>query len=382
VALLVALAADFGVAAEPPPAPKPAVQTGGQPQPIATVQLKPGEVPKIEFDQPMFEFGRVPSGKDVLHDYWFTNTGTGPLEILAIKPSCGCTTMGEFDRVVQPGRKGRIPIKVATTHASGPIAKTITVQTNVPPPGNLSTLSIRGELWQAVMVSPASLYFGRIVLGQDTNSTHVRTAVITTSHDAVARITNLKSSNPCFKPEVTEVEPGKKYTLVVTAVPPFKIGNNFGDIELSTGVAELPTLKLQASLLVSPELEVMPDRLLVPSAASSSTKRPIMVRNNGLTLMQLSNAVCTHPDVNVELRETQAGRSWQIMVDVPAGYRQSRPGGDTITISTDRPGTGTITVMLVENVPSRPVTDSAAPMAGGGGTAPGAARAADVGRVP
>jgi hypothetical protein len=74
-----------------PPAPAETIPArGGKPgaaAPQPTVQLKPGEVPGIKFDTPTYDFGRVPAGQDVLHDFWFTNTGNGPLEILAAKPS-------------------------------------------------------------------------------------------------------------------------------------------------------------------------------------------------------------------------------------------------------------------------------------------------------
>lgn len=66
----------------PPPAQP------GQPNiPQATVQLKPGELPKIEFDTPIYDFGKMRTGKDVEHDFWFHNPGNGPLEILQVKPS-------------------------------------------------------------------------------------------------------------------------------------------------------------------------------------------------------------------------------------------------------------------------------------------------------
>ena len=54
--------------------------------PESTVKLKPGEIPQIEFDTPTYYFGRVRSGTDVHHDFWFTNNGSGPLEILAVWP--------------------------------------------------------------------------------------------------------------------------------------------------------------------------------------------------------------------------------------------------------------------------------------------------------
>ena len=55
--------------------------------PAPTVVLKPGEVPGIRFDTPIYDFGLVRAGADIVHDFWFTNTGTGPLEILSVKPS-------------------------------------------------------------------------------------------------------------------------------------------------------------------------------------------------------------------------------------------------------------------------------------------------------
>ncbi len=76
-----------------PPAP-PSKHAGhthevkpGAEVPQPTVVLKPGEVPAIKFDMPTYDFGRVRSGPDVEHEFWFTNTGNGPLEILSVKPS-------------------------------------------------------------------------------------------------------------------------------------------------------------------------------------------------------------------------------------------------------------------------------------------------------
>lgn len=56
----------------------------GIPEP--TVVLKPGEVPKIKFDTPVYDFGRIAAGTQIQHEYWFTNVGTGPLEVLKVKP--------------------------------------------------------------------------------------------------------------------------------------------------------------------------------------------------------------------------------------------------------------------------------------------------------
>ena len=54
--------------------------------PEPTVTLKPGEVPAIKFDMMTYDFGRIQAGGDVIHDFWFTNTGNGALELLRVKP--------------------------------------------------------------------------------------------------------------------------------------------------------------------------------------------------------------------------------------------------------------------------------------------------------
>lgn len=69
------------------PARRTATKPRGSNQiPEPTVVLKPGEVPAIKFDMTTYDFGRIRAGGDVIHDFWFSNTGTGPLEILRVKP--------------------------------------------------------------------------------------------------------------------------------------------------------------------------------------------------------------------------------------------------------------------------------------------------------
>jgi hypothetical protein len=69
-----------------PVGPKRPTAKPGQEIPEPTVTLKPGEVPGIKFDMETYDFGRIQAGGDVIHDFWFTNTGNGALEILRVKP--------------------------------------------------------------------------------------------------------------------------------------------------------------------------------------------------------------------------------------------------------------------------------------------------------
>ena len=72
--------------AKRPPGKPPGRKAKVRGIPAPTVVLKPGEVPDIKFDAPIYNFGGIRAGPDVVHEFWFTNTGTGPLEILKVRP--------------------------------------------------------------------------------------------------------------------------------------------------------------------------------------------------------------------------------------------------------------------------------------------------------
>jgi len=336
---------------------KPAQPVGPQP----TVVLQPGEAPVVEFDTPVYDFGKIRAGIDVHHDFWFTNTGTGPLEILAVRPSCGCTQAGSYDHVVMPGQSGKIPLKVAPGNMTGPVSKNITIMTNAAAPGNTVTLTMKGELWQIVQVAPQSAYFGKILVDEAATINKTMDVTITTNNGAVANIGEVKSSSPAFKGEVTEVTPGSKYTLTISLVPPLKEGNNYGIIEVQTGIAEMPKVTVTATAMVSPELEISPNQIAVMSTSKVAMKRPIIVRNNNVsTKMTLTNLACTNPAVTVESKEVTPGQVFQIMVDLPANYTKVGPENDMITFNTDKPGHELVKVPIIEQQAAMPYNPQAA----------------------
>src|SRR5690348_15247627 len=65
----------------------------------------------IQFQVTTFDFGKLSIGQPARHDFIFTNTGSAVLEISAVRPSCGCTTAGDWSKTVEPGKTGIIPLQ-------------------------------------------------------------------------------------------------------------------------------------------------------------------------------------------------------------------------------------------------------------------------------
>ncbi|MCG8405887.1 MAG: DUF1573 domain-containing protein [Phycisphaerales bacterium] len=331
----------------------PGVKPGRPGVPEPTVVLKPGEAPQVKFDTPVYDFGRLKAGGDVRHDYWFTNTGTGPLEILKVKPSCGCTTAGSHDRIVQPGERGKIPIKMGTEKFNGPVNKTVTVHTNATGKNARITLKIQGNVWQVFGVTPNRAVFGR-VNEDDIDQTRETRITITNNTESPANLTNIRSSNPTFSAKANTIQPGKQFELVVSAGNTAVPGANTGEIKIDTGHADKPTIKVPISLYVAPAVDVTPAKLMLPSVRSSNTKRNLYVRNNSKEPLTLSDVQVPNPGLKATIEETRpGGKAYRVVLEIPQNYKPAK--GDKISIKTSNSKVPMLTVPIKDQSASRTV---------------------------
>lgn len=86
---------------------------------------------KIEFKAKdnTIDYGTVSKNDDNgLRIFEFTNTGNEPLIVTNVISTCGCTVPSKPKEPIMPGKSGKIEVKY--NMATGPIRKTITVETN------------------------------------------------------------------------------------------------------------------------------------------------------------------------------------------------------------------------------------------------------------
>jgi Protein of unknown function (DUF1573) len=103
---------------------------------------------KIEFSakENTIDYGKVTKATDSgIRVFEFTNTGDAPLIITNVLSTCGCLITSKPDAPILPGKKGKIEVKY--NMATGPIRKTITVETNATNyEGGRIALKIKGEV--------------------------------------------------------------------------------------------------------------------------------------------------------------------------------------------------------------------------------------------
>jgi hypothetical protein len=121
---------------------------------IEKVNVKTGEVgvtilPTMSVSEESFDFGKIPQGKPVHHNFVVTNNASSAYKLTNVQASCGCTTPEwEKDKLMNPGESSNINVGYNAA-AEGNFTKSITIT-------YCDTLSkvitIKGEVWK----TPAS----------------------------------------------------------------------------------------------------------------------------------------------------------------------------------------------------------------------------------
>src|SRR6478736_9962159 len=101
--------------------------------------------PKIEFSAQdnTIDYGKISKSDNGVRAFEFTNTGDAPLMIIGAESTVSSIVVTKPAAAIQPGKKGKIDVKY--NMVSGPIRKTITVETNaVNYPDGRVALKIKG----------------------------------------------------------------------------------------------------------------------------------------------------------------------------------------------------------------------------------------------
>ncbi len=99
----------------------------------------------ISFNKTVHDYGKInEEDGNVTHRFEFTNTGSVPLIITRVRPSCGCTSSSWTREPVLPGDKGYVGATYNPKNRPGPFNKSIKVVSNAGNPNTI--LRIKGDV--------------------------------------------------------------------------------------------------------------------------------------------------------------------------------------------------------------------------------------------
>jgi hypothetical protein len=248
--------------------------------------------PRLTLTEPIKDFGTVPKGQKLDWSFEVKNTGTTDLEILAAKPTCGCT-VADFDKVIKPGKTGKISAHVDTTNFAGPISKAVTLETN-DAAAPTAQVTITAIVKPYVEAYPAGYVRYNMLQGD----TEKQTITLYSEDETPFEIVKIDSPQDWIKVDARKAEGadvvdklGRKgqtqYKVDVTVGgPDAKLGPLAEKIRIQTNSKHQPEYWLSVSGVVRPTYRVEPTGVNFGEIAPTDTAatRTIIVRSNDLKM--------------------------------------------------------------------------------------------------
>jgi len=97
----------------------------------------------FQFAEETYDFGKIPKGTPVNHEFNFTNNGKEPIVISNVQASCGCTTPKWPKEPILPGKTSVINVQYNAANPGG-FNKSITITSNAKSPTKV--LYIKGTV--------------------------------------------------------------------------------------------------------------------------------------------------------------------------------------------------------------------------------------------
>ena len=97
-------------------------------------------MPEIQFENLVYNFGKVIQGEMLSYTFHFKNVGKASLLISGVEASCGCTTSVPPKAPIQPGGKGEIKITFDSKHKIGEVISYLVVTANTYPAQTVLTV--------------------------------------------------------------------------------------------------------------------------------------------------------------------------------------------------------------------------------------------------
>jgi archaellum component FlaG (FlaF/FlaG flagellin family) len=280
------LTASLAMAENPAPKPKSEAKT----EAATTAAPSAEKAPRLTIVEPVKDYGTVPKGDKLDWAFVIKNTGDADLQIISAKPGCGCT-VADFDKVIKPGQTGKVTAHVDTTAFAGPIAKSVTLETN-DPASLTAQLTIHAVVKPYVEAFPAGFVRYNLLQG-DASSESV---TLYSEEEEPFQITSIETPADWIKAEYKKVDdpsqivpngkPGQnQYKLNITVGgPDAKLGPIADKIHVVTNSKHQPDYYISVTGVVRPSFRVDPTGINFGEVApaDAAAMRTVLIHSNDL----------------------------------------------------------------------------------------------------
>ena len=222
------------------------------------------------FAERQHDFGPVPRGAKVRHPFVLTNNTAGPISILNLRVSCGCTSGKASASLVQAGQTAVIEAEMDTRNFTGRKATTLFVTVHNGTEEAEVALNVASTILADIVLNPGGIDFGAVTKGQSP----VQTLTIDRVGKPDWKVVKMVSASKVLGASLTETARTPEmvsYRLDVTLKPNTPGGVVRDEIELLTNDAESKGFPVLVTAQVRGDLTATPTILSLGSPGSSES---------------------------------------------------------------------------------------------------------------
>jgi len=292
----------------------------------------PGPQPKVEVENPLYDFGTATEATMVNHTFKLKNVGKGRLVISNVKTSCGCTAAKPEKSTLAPGEETEINVGFDTHFQKGHQVRMITAFTNDPSTPE-AIMTMQGTVKQQVSATPADVAFGNVKQGTEVTR-EVIVSDLTGRKDPFV-VSDLNNSNPALKVEKLARPDGKPGALLkVTVTKAMPVGTFDDTVKMTTS-----RIPLQVNVFgdVTGDLTVAPAQVsfgIVPHGAEAV--RMVKLTNGGGKPVKVLGITSTAIPVSASAEPIDGSKDYKITVQLHRGTPDGQVRGE-LQIKTDDP---------------------------------------------
>ncbi|HXH37976.1 MAG TPA: DUF1573 domain-containing protein [Thermoanaerobaculia bacterium] len=334
IAVLVALTAAISFAADQPAQTKKS-EAASEEKKAETATKEAEKAPRLTIVEPVKDYGTIPKGEKLDWSFEVKNTGDSDLQIIAAKPGCGCT-VADFDKVIKPGQTGKVTAHVDTTAFAGPIAKTVTLETNDPTTPT-SQLTIHAIVKPYVEAFPAGFVRYNLLQGE----TDTQNVILYSEEEEPFQVTKVETPGDWVKASFEKItneadkapnvgRPGQdQYRVKITVGgADAKLGPLSDKIHIITTSKHQPDYFVSLSGVIRPTFRVEPSALNFGEVAPAdvAATRMVVVHSNNLKAPEtfvVSRAESSIPAVVTSVKPTANKGEYEVTLQIA---KDAKPG--------------------------------------------------------
>lgn len=288
----------------------------------------------LEVPQKVFDFGGVPQGQRVTHEFEFKNSGNADLVIQRIAPSCGCTAVSTTDNVIKAGETVKLKADFDTAGFSGSKTKTIDVFTSDLDMPQIS-LVIRGTVLPSVTIDPPRLDFGELVPGAGEEAFRKEFSVDLASGTDISVNSARVFSKYLTVEKISTSDKTAKFAVLIDPKIPRGSLRERVVVELQGGKRP-GTLSIPVLGFVRGSVKISPATISVGIVEGKlPIERSAKVENTSKTPLKILGITSSSDAVRAEVKEIQPGQAFVVKISVdPAKINSDLRA--SIEVETDR----------------------------------------------